>query len=386
LFRRGDDLYAESPFVQFLTGFKAHFDEVVLISRVFEADESTDAPYKLEGSAVSVEALPPYPRIADLYLHALKYRGQIADVLKRVLPTLDSLWLNFGHPVSLAALKEADRHPSLRCFAVMRGAYERDARMRSGRLPLVGRLAGGVMSANLRRFAHLARARSIPCFAYGAELVERLEGWGLTVFPLVDSLIREDDVEAAPGPDPALMTDLLFVGRLTPEKGGDVLINALPQVRGADGRPALLRVVGSGPREAEWRGLAERLGLCERIQWDGHVSMGPELFARYQSTRLLVMPSRTEGMPKTAYEAMRFGVPVVASRVGGLPEIVGITEERGCLVTSEKSDLLADTLNDLLADPDRLYKMGRSASQFANPYTLEGQVEHVVGHLDRSWE
>ena len=384
MFQKGDGILAETPFVQFLAGFRAHFDEVVLISRVFPFEGQEDATYEVPMERVRVEALPAYPKIASLYLHPLRYRSSIDAVLTRTIPELDALWLNFGHPVSLRAAAIAKKYPSLRCFGVMRGAYERDARMRTGGPRVVGALAGRVMERNLGRFARIARRRSMPCFAYGAELTERLERWGLTVFPLVDSLIRVEDVARAAPFAVEDHTDLLFVGRMTPEKGGDTLIKALARMDRVAGEAVTLRMVGSGPEQATWQALADELQVADKIRWDGHVEMGPELFSRYLSAKIFVMPSRTEGMPKTAFEAMRFGLPVVASEVGGLPEIVGDREDRGRLVPIDDAQALAKTLNDLLTQPDNLYKMGRNARTYAVPFTLEAQVEQMMNCLQLS--
>lgn len=377
LFRVGDGLVAETPFLYFLAGFREHFDEVVLISRVFDEVPDGLHPYPVPEQGVRVVALPAYPRIVDLYKPPFRYKKEITRVLESVLPELDALWLNFGHPVSLQALKMAATMPNLKCFGVQRGAYERDARLRSGGPPGLGLVAAKVMERNMKKFAKLARAGGLPCFAYGEELVQRLRDWKLEVHSFIDSLLLESHL-ASEHDGSGLESDLLFVGRLTPEKGLDILLESLSEAKLPDGKTPTLRVVGSGPEDGKLRALVQELNLNDSVCFDGHVSHGPDLFARYEAARVLVMPSRTEGVPKTAYEAMAFGCPVVATAVGGLPEIVGYANERGCLVAPEDPYSLMDALNVLLSRDDLIAKMSAEARSFARDVTLEGQVKQMV--------
>ena len=380
LFRASDGMYAETPFIRFLLGFADHFDEVVLISRVFDVPDEKTPLYRLPEEKIRIVRLPPYPRIVHLYTHRMRYMPGIERVLKHTLPELDALWLNFGHPVSLKALKLSERIPRLLCFGVMRGAYERDARLRSGGPPVVGWVAEKVMRNNLARFSRMAAARRIPCFAYGQELVQRLERAGLRVHPFMDSLLHAQDIEQPPSPSEALKSDLLFVGRLTPEKGLDLLLQAMSAIETPEGNP-ILRVVGSGPQEAELRDQITELGLDDQVIMDGHIDFGPELFQRYISAKLLVMPSRTEGVPKTACEAMAFGTPVVGTAVGGLPGLIGQSHQRGRIVPVDDPGTLAKTLTGLLADPEGLCKMSEEARAYAAPITLERQVQEMMSYL-----
>jgi glycosyltransferase involved in cell wall biosynthesis len=368
-------MLGESPMLRLQVGFLRWFDEVVLISRVFPESARFDAPYLVDTPGVRVVPLPAYPRIESLFLAPWRWWPEIERVLARELPGLDAIWLNFGHPVSLRALAYAQRLPALRAFAVMRGAYARDAELR-GRGPRPWRwLAGRVMAASMRVFARRARALDVPCIGIGyAEPLRRL---GVRALEMPFSVLSKEDLARAPGPDPALACDLLVVGRLDAEKGVDVLVDALPQIRAA-GRPATLRIVGSGACEAELRAQAERLGVAERVRFDGHVSFGPALFARYASAALLVIPSHTEGVPKTAYEAMAFGLPVVATSVGGLPDVVGRAQERGRLVPRGDASALARAVNALLGDRAELEKARAAVRAFAPGFTRESQLEKLM--------
>ena len=113
---------------------------------------------------------------------------------------------------------------------------------------------------------------------------------------------------------------LLFVGRLVPEKGLDVLIKALPIILG-NGVDAKIVVVGEGPQRDEYQRLANDYGLGNKILFTGHIDDWT-LRALYRVADIAIVPSRFEPFGIVALEAMAAHCPLVASAVGGLNEIV----------------------------------------------------------------
>ncbi|MEX0607192.1 MAG: glycosyltransferase family 4 protein [Halofilum sp. (in: g-proteobacteria)] len=126
------------------------------------------------------------------------------------------------------------------------------------------------------------------------------------------------------------------VGRLSPEKGVDVLIDALAAM--GEGRPLTHAViVGDGPQRQDLVARVERLGLAERVHFVGHSSTpGDYLLA----ADVVVLPSRSEGIPNVALEAMALGRPLIATAVGGTPEVVE-DGASGLLVAPEDPPALA---------------------------------------------
>lgn len=111
-----------------------------------------------------------------------------------------------------------------------------------------------------------------------------------------------------------------WVGRLSREKGPDVLLDALARVPGVRAS-----FVGDGPRAAALRSRARRLRVADRVRWHGVVPGAAALYAAFD---VFVLSSRTEGTPMALFEAMAAGVPVIATRVGGVPDVVGPLEAR----------------------------------------------------------
>lgn len=154
-----------------------------------------------------------------------------------------------------------------------------------------------------------------------------------------------------PAPDgPAVV-----VARLDPVKDHPTLLRAVGLARRA-GSDLRLEVAGSGSSEAELRSLAESLGLADAVRFLGAVDDVPSLLGR---ARLLVLPSRMEGISLTLLEAMARGLPVVATRVGGNPEVV-VDGETGHLVAAGSPEALADAMLDVWNDPEAGRGLGRA--------------------------
>lgn len=132
-----------------------------------------------------------------------------------------------------------------------------------------------------------------------------------------------------------------WVGRVGPEKGADVAVEALAHLP-----EARLSIVGDGSSRAELERLAAQQGTSERITWHGWLPRADLLLRGFD---VLVLSSRTEGTPIIVLEALAAGVPVVATDVGGVSDIVR-DEREALLVPSEDPPALARALQSVLDD------------------------------------
>ena len=172
---------------------------------------------------------------------------------------------------------------------------------------------------------------------------------------------------------PAGVPHLLFVGNFVEQKGVVDLAAALVELRdrGIDFRATLL---GHGPMMPEVLGIVKPLG-CD-VQFREVVSH-EMLVDVFRSADLFVLPSRREGVGLlVCLESLSCGVPVVAGRAGGLPEIVS-DGENGMLVEPGNPDALADTIQRLLEDPAGLSALAGAARDSALPYSEATQAEKV---------
>ncbi len=148
---------------------------------------------------------------------------------------------------------------------------------------------------------------------------------------------------------------LLFVGRLRIRKGVEILLEALALL-GSRLPELRLLVAGDGEQGPSLERKAVSLELTDRVRFLGRCS-GGEVRELLAGARALVVPSIYEGMPLVILEAMEASVPVVASRVSGIPEVVedGVT---GWLVPTENVDELARALEEVWRDPEESSRRG----------------------------
>jgi len=194
-----------------------------------------------------------------------------------------------------------------------------------------------------RALGRLAQ-RQIAISAGLARYLEQTEGFAPGTFTVVHYGMRAGP-EPPPSPDEPR---LVALGRLIPIKGFDVLLRAFALARAEV--PALtLELAGEGPLAAELRGAApDGVSLLGRVS-----PVGPLL----ERAAVVVVPSRGEGFGMVALEAMERGRPVVASSVGGLPELVA-PGETGLLVPPGDADALARAIVELARDPARARALG----------------------------
>ena len=163
---------------------------------------------------------------------------------------------------------------------------------------------------------------------------------------------------------------LLFCGRLIQRKGIDYLLRALPTVLAK--RPVRLVITGEGDRKAEWITLTDKLSLTDHVEFVGFVS-NERLNELYQTCDLYVHPaifddnSDTEGLGVVLVEALAHHKPVIASRVGGIVDVIqdGVT---GRLVPEKNEEALAEAIEDLLAHPNKARALGDAGHAFAQEH------------------
>jgi len=164
---------------------------------------------------------------------------------------------------------------------------------------------------------------------------------------------------------------LLIVARLHPEKGHRYLFEALPEIQRRASRPVRLLVAGAGTFEADYREQVRSLGCDHVVSFLGFRKDSPDLMA---AADLVILPSLAEAFGLAITESLYIGTPVVATRVGGIPEIIDDGVD-GVLVPPADSGALAEAIVDLLNDPDRRMKMaGAGRERVIKRFLFEDMV------------
>lgn len=160
---------------------------------------------------------------------------------------------------------------------------------------------------------------------------------------------------------------LVSVGNLVPLKGHDIAIRALRTIEDAH-----LLIAGRGPEHGALEALAAKLGLSDRVHLVGAMPQ-EALKTLYSAADVLILASEREGWPNVLLEAMACGTPVVATNVGGIPEIV--TEPvAGRIAATRTPEAIADAVNELLAAPTNRDDVRTYAKRYDWEETISKQV------------
>jgi glycosyltransferase involved in cell wall biosynthesis len=186
------------------------------------------------------------------------------------------------------------------------------------------------------------------------------------------------DADAFARPRRVVPGRILVVGRLAPQKRPDVAVQAFARVRQKDPE-ARLDLVAHGPLEEETRALIGELGLSDHVRLLARDADVPELLAE---AACFLLTSDYEGFPYTVLEAMAAGVPVVSTRVGGVPEQVA-DGETGLLFEPSDPGAAAAAIEQLLADPERARTLGEAGRErVRREFARERMVEETAALYD----
>lgn len=186
------------------------------------------------------------------------------------------------------------------------------------------------------------------------------------------------DVAAELMADPAVTPPrLVMVARFEPQKDHETLLRALATLRDLHWSLSLL---GDGPLLDRMSALAAELGIDDRIEFCGYQ---PAVASVLAESQIFVLATNWEGLPLTIVEAMRAGLPVIASNVGGVAELID-DGETGCLVPARDVDALAAALRPLIADAALRSRLGAAGrAKYRAGFTFEHMYRKTIAVYDR---
>ncbi|MCE5230323.1 glycosyltransferase [bacterium] len=183
----------------------------------------------------------------------------------------------------------------------------------------------------------------------------------------------EDLRRAWAGDDPgALLAGV--IGRFSPEKGPDIFLGAFAQ---AAARATNLKavMVGDGPELEACKRLVESLKIKERVVFAGFRS---DLAAIYRALDLLVIPSRSEGMPTVLIETMLMGVPAISTDVGAVPDAIE-NDRTGLIVPALNEAALADAMEKMAGDAESRKRIAEAAGHYARErFSVEQRAREII--------
>lgn len=169
-----------------------------------------------------------------------------------------------------------------------------------------------------------------------------------------------------------------IVGRIVPIKNHRLFLEAAFQVLNLEKFTRFV-IVGDGPLRVEVENYARKLGISEQVIFTGWRRDLPRI---YVDLNVLVVSSDNEGTPVSAIEAMASGVPVIGTRVGGLPDIIA-EGENGYLVPPRDPEALAKAVLHLLQDPELAYRMGQTGRAMAKQ---KFDIRRLISDMESIYE
>jgi glycosyltransferase involved in cell wall biosynthesis len=300
--------------------------------------EPSEQPVRVQSIDRSQPFVVRYPRIGLAGAQAARHADIVYATGTYAAAAAASLAARRPFVVKLVSDPAYER---ARRFGVYTGTLEAFARERS--LP--------VLALKHLRTAVLRRARRI--VVPSRYLAEIAGGWGLDA-TRIDVLVNPAPPAVDVEPQQLAPGTFVFAGRLTEQKALPVALAALRNVPGA-----LLAVVGDGPERPELVRLAARLGLDGRVTFVG-ARPREEVLRYLAGSRAALLSSAWENLPHAAVEALAVGVPVVATSVGGVPEVVR-DNENGLLVEPNDPGALASAMRAVLEDDELRARLAAAA-------------------------
>lgn len=314
---------------------EAHAAEGHMVGVICDAPGTTG--YNEEMAAGLASSLP-------LGLHRVRMRREIgirdlagAGELLKLIKSLQPDVLH-GHGAkggvyarALGSLVRAERSRVARLYSPHGGSLHYDRASRSGQVYF------RIERALERLTDHLLFVAEYERRTYREKIGEPLCPWTVNYNGLRDAEFEPVKLASAPA-------GFLFLGEMRMLKGPDLFLQALKKVRARGHSDARAVMVGAGPDTSAIRSLADSLELS------GSVEFHPPMKARkaFSMARIFVMPSRAEALPYVTLEALAAGMPVIATAVGGIPEIFG----KGSLaLVAPDVDELAEKMIAAIADP-----------------------------------
>ena len=178
---------------------------------------------------------------------------------------------------------------------------------------------------------------------------------------------------------------LAYIGRFSPEKGLPVLLKAVARLQKTNlaVQPQFL-LMGDGPEWQRLKHMAAELGLDGAVKFSGQLDR-PALSANLERVDVCVQASLTEGFSKAWLDAFAHGIPVIASKVGAAPDVIGRNEERGWLVEPGDDAGLAGQIERILTEPRDWPALRRRCRIYAEELTLEAWAEKIAAICAAQW-
>jgi len=374
--------YSGDTFLQFVNDLARELDEVILFlpakRPADEAERMEAVKRKKVVFEVNVRVIPTYPyrntynfyrHFPEVYRHnrrAFRENVRGADIALLFVPHNNDL-------IAYGVLKALKMPYMVYVIGDVKEIISGGDKYK-GLMRLLS-----VAAANFESwFYKLLIRRSVGSFFLGSALKGIYGSEKSPSYSAFTSLVAEDEVYRR---NPTPMEDgkvrLLYIGRTAHEKGLGHLLAAVEALYKEDGLDVHLRVCGDGHALIDLKAESARRGLAGRVEFMGFVPKGVALDGILAESDVFVLPSLSEGVPKVLIEAMSYGLPIIATDVGGVPDIIK-HGENGFLIKPGTAAEIATAVKMIARDGALREKLVDGGLRFAREHTSSKQAGSIV--------
>lgn len=371
----GGEYYGNTEFLLFLNAFRSFVEDILVIAPVARDRAGvTRRFYNVSGLGFRIAELPPFDGFAGFIARFPFIATRVGRVIEEHVASCD-----------LVIVKENDLFGHFACWVACK--FSKPVAML-----VTGDIAGVVrvertgflkvcalgLAKLYERLDRSAIRRGLLLFVAGGQLYSYYRRFGSSVRTYLASPIGEQDLVSHTEPSEKRI-DVLYVGGLRKSKGVHVLLEAV-HVLSERGMVVNVTLVGDGPYESKLRRIVRRLGLTAQVSFAGYLSDRARLAQIYRSAKVFVLPSYSEGSPKVLLEAMGWGTPVIATRVGGVPHLIdpGIN---GLLVEPGDVMGLAESMALVLTNSQLAQRLQQGGTEFMKGHTAEREAWRMLCDL-----
>lgn len=384
IYKIGEKFYTRSFVPNQLMGFKPFVDGIEFFGHICYDNQEDDHNFQeLDTSFFSIHGLPWHKNPYVLYLTRFPaIIKEMVQVFQKESQKWDAIILyQFDIPNQiLFLLAKIYKIPVIFWLG---GYPARQLEKQLAYLPIIDRMAKYIQTYQNLMLLRVFINKSEGVVATGKDLTHHVSKLHNNVCHFTASGSRMCDIEEQlveqRHQKEGSPLKILTVGRLVPVKGIEYLIEAAAILL-QEKIPVFLTIVGPTDNLAYFDKLTQLVknkGIENQVIFSGRIQHGTELFQLYREADVFALPSISEGTPKVLPEAMAKGLPIVATKVGGIPDQItdGVN---GLLVNPGRVDELATALKSLYYNAELRYNMGREALKQASRYTIESQIGSVA--------
>jgi len=329
--------------------------------------------YRIESSNIEVIPLPYFYS----FLTAVRYFFNILYIFMRNIKRADIFWIRYPQPFGYVLFFFAKRKRK-KVFFQLSGDVEEEIRKGKRYRGIIKVMALGIALLEKKILRNAFKHSLV--FIQGNSLYRKYSFFADRAELIISSSLMPDDFNLRNDVCVNSKLKLLFVGSLNHEKNIDCLIRSCRLLinKGVDTE---LIIVGKGPEELTLRKVVKEEKLEGKVKFYGYVPCGEEMTRIYQEADIFILPSFSEGTPRVLLEAMAHCLPVVATRVGGIENLV--THYRnGLLIEKGQEKYIVGAVETILRDSHLRRRMIEEGYAFARRNLLKDFIGNIFEKVD----